>query len=129
MVLEGGVHMVTRFLTALLTLAAAYGPAFAADPNNGKIIAQRWCATCHVVSPDQARGSADVPTFAAIAAKYRDEKSLATFLSAPYPRMPNMTLSQPEIADLVSYIRTLGPQPSQPAPLDKDDKPADPTRG
>jgi mono/diheme cytochrome c family protein len=121
--------MFARFFSVLILLAAAHGPALAADAEAGKIIAQRWCAACHVVAPDQPRGSADVPSFAAIAAKYADEKALANFLSVPYPRMPNMTLSRPEIGDLIAYIRTLGPKREHPVPLDKDDKPVDPTRG
>jgi hypothetical protein len=26
---------------------------FAADADNGKILAVRWCSSCHVVEPDQ----------------------------------------------------------------------------
>ena len=47
----------------------------------------------------------------------------------PAPRMPNMALSQPEIADLVAYIRTLGPRRDEPAPMEKDEKPPEPRRG
>jgi mono/diheme cytochrome c family protein len=121
--------MLARLISTLILLATTWGPALAADADAGKVIAQRWCASCHVVAPDQARGSADVPSFAAVAVRYADDKVLANFLAAPYPRMPNMTLSRPEIADLIAYIRTLGPPRTGPAPLDKDDKPADPTRG
>jgi mono/diheme cytochrome c family protein len=121
--------MFSRIVSFLLLTAAACGPALAADPAAGLQIAQRWCAACHVVAPGQARGSADVPSFAAIAIKFEDDKALANFLASPYPRMPNMTLSRPEIADLVSYVRSLGPRRDLPVPLDKDDKPADPTRG
>ncbi|MDF2119452.1 cytochrome c [Roseiarcaceae bacterium H3SJ34-1] len=84
--------------------------ASAADVSNGKRIAERWCAACHVVAPQQTRASADVPTFAAIAAKYATSRDLGVFLTDPHPRMPDMALSQPEIADLVAYIRSLGTQ-------------------
>ena len=107
----------------------AAGTLQAADVANGKQIAQRWCAACHVVAPDQTRGSTEVPSFASVAAKYADAKKLATFLASPYPRMPNMALSQPEIADLVAYILSLGPPRYTPAPLEKDDKPPEPHRG
>ena len=43
--------------------------------------------------------------------------------------MPNMTLSQPEIADLVAYIRTLGPKRDEPEPLEKDEKLPEAKRG
>ena len=127
-------RMMTKFklpltfaLAATAVLAASNSQA--ADAANGKLIAQRWCAACHVVAPDQTRGSTEVPSFAAVAVKYAEAKKLATFLASPYPRMPNMALSQPEIADLVAYIMSLGPKGDAPAPLDKDDKLPDPRRG
>ena len=121
--------MIRRTLPIALAAFVASVPALAADIANGKRIAERWCASCHVVTPEQARGSADVPSFTAVALKYPDAKALATFLASPYPRMPNMTLSQPEIADLVAYIRTLGPPRDDQKPGEKDAKPPEPTRG
>jgi len=99
----------TGFVAAC-AFAATLLPASAADVSNGKRIAERWCATCHVVTPEQTRASADAPTFAAIATKYASSKELGVFLTDPHPRMPDMALSQPEIADIVAYIRSLGPQ-------------------
>jgi mono/diheme cytochrome c family protein len=108
----------SRFLfgaiCALPLLAA--GPALAADADNGLDISRRWCAACHVVAPDQREASADVPTFADIARRKTEAKPLAMFLATPHGKMPNMTLSQPEIADIVAYIRTLGPTPVAPTP-------------
>jgi mono/diheme cytochrome c family protein len=40
-------------------------PSYAANPQHGLDLAKRWCASCHVVSPDQQRASADVPPFGA----------------------------------------------------------------
>jgi mono/diheme cytochrome c family protein len=113
-------------LPLLLCLAAA--PAVAADVNSGQRIAARWCAACHMISPGQSQSSPDAPTFAAVAGKY-DSKDLRLFLTTPYPRMPNMALSQPEIADLVAYIRTLGPKRDEPEPMEKDEKPPEARRG
>ena len=118
-----------RFITALsLLIGLAAAPARAADANSGQRIATRWCAACHMISPDQKGGNTEAPSFASVAARY-NSKELALFLTSPYPRMPNMTLSQPEIADLVAYIRTLGPMRDEPAPLEKDEKPPEPHRG
>jgi cytochrome c2 len=36
-------------------------PCYSADAQHGLVLAKRWCATCHVVSADQQRASADVP--------------------------------------------------------------------
>lgn len=113
---------------ALLCLAGT--SALAADAANGGRLADQWCASCHIVKPGQARGSADVPPFSAVAAKFPDIAPLANFLAAPYPRMPTMPLSREEIADLVAYIRTQGPpRVEPPPPPEKDNPPKPPTRG
>ena len=41
----------------------------AADAAHGGDLAKRWCASCHLVEGGQKQTSADVPSFAAIAAK------------------------------------------------------------
>ena len=111
-----------------LLIGLAATPTFAADVASGQRIAARWCAACHMISPGQSQSSPDAPSFAAVAARYTP-RELTLFLTAPYPRMPNMPLSQPEIADLVAYIRTLGPKRDEPEPLEKDDKPPEARRG
>ncbi len=102
-----------RLLTSLALLCGA-APAFA-DADAGLNLAQHWCASCHVVSPDQKSASADVPNFADIARRTKDMKTLVVFLTRPHGQMPDMSLSQPEIADIVAYISTLGPHPIPPA--------------
>lgn len=96
------------YRATLLILFCTSGPAFAANPDNGLTLAQRWCATCHVVDGDQKRASADVPPFAAIAQKqdFTPEK-VAFFLLDPHPKMPNFPLSRSEAADIATYIGTL----------------------
>ena len=114
------------FLPFLIGLAAT--PTLAADIASGQRIAARWCAACHMISPGQAQSSPDAPSFAAVAGRF-ESKELRLFLTAPYPRMPNMTLSQPEIADLVAYIRMLGPRRDEPEPVEKDEKLPEAKRG
>ncbi len=80
------------------------------NPANGRIIAQRWCAECHVVSPEQTRAKADVPTFAAIASKGgMTEESLRRFLMNPHPVMPDMQIGRTEAADPAAYIEAQKP--------------------
>ena len=118
-----------RFIPAILLFPClAASPLLAADAASGQRIAARWCAACHMISPDQGGATTEAPGFPSIALRY-SSKELALFLASPYPRMPNMALSQPEIADLVAYIRTLGPRRDEPAPLEKDEKPPEPRRG
>jgi mono/diheme cytochrome c family protein len=100
--------MARAMISALMMLVAAT-PAFAAgDLVQGKKIAQRWCASCHVVSPDQTRASADVPTFCDIAQR-KSGAQLKVFLMDPHPKMPDMSLTRQEIADIVDYIESLKP--------------------
>ena len=53
-------------IAVLIATALIAMPAQAADPANGKRVAQRWCASCHVVSLDQRQVGAAAPTFSAI---------------------------------------------------------------
>lgn len=118
-----------RPLLSIGFVLALTAPVFAADVANGEKIARRWCASCHVVSADQKSASADVPGFAAIAAKKYPTKTLATFLTDPHPVMPSMALSQPEIADIIAYIRTLGPPMPPDVKPEKDVPPKRPSNG
>jgi mono/diheme cytochrome c family protein len=83
-------------------------PAFPADPNNGERLARRWCAPCHVVASNQRVPTGEAPPFATIAAKPDfDAAKLAFFLLDPHPKMPDMSLSRTEAADLAAYIASL----------------------
>ena len=80
----------------------------AADAQHGRDLAQRWCASCHVVSADQTRASADVPPIPAIARSPNfDAKRLAYFLLDPHPKMPELPLSRAAAEDIAAYIETL----------------------
>jgi mono/diheme cytochrome c family protein len=75
---------------------------------HGRDLAKRWCASCHVVSPDQQSASADVPPFATIAQSLNfDPKRLAYFLLEPHPKMPQMALSRSAADDIAAYIQSL----------------------
>jgi mono/diheme cytochrome c family protein len=76
----------------------------------GKAIAQRWCAACHQVSPEQTTASADVGSFMTVAemrATTSDLAALEGFLADSHPVMPDMSLTRQEIRDLVAYIGSL----------------------
>jgi mono/diheme cytochrome c family protein len=103
-------HASVAFLGALV-LAGSVSAALAADAQNGLKLSRTWCASCHLVSSDQKQGSPDAATFVDIARRTNETKPLAVFLATPHGQMPDMTLSQPEIADIIAYIRTLGPNP------------------
>ena len=96
--------IVAALFAATLSLTATR-----ADPSNGERLARQWCAACHVVAPNQKQADADVPTFASIAKSpgfSRDR--IAYFLLDPHPKMPNLSLTRTEAADLADYIATFG---------------------
>lgn len=99
-----GVGLAAVSLTVLTMTTAS-----AADGDNGGRLAQRWCATCHVVAPSQQSANADAPPFESIAKMpgFSPEK-LSYFLLEPHPKMPNMALSRREAEDLSAYIARLG---------------------
>ena len=98
----------SAYFIGLVILACPTGEAFAANPDHGSTLAQRWCAACHLVSSDQKQASADVLPFGEIARKkdFNAEK-VAFFLLDPHPKMPNFPLSRDEAADIAAYIATL----------------------
>jgi mono/diheme cytochrome c family protein len=85
------------------------GPAaFAADADNGKTLANRWCSSCHVVQHDQKLATDQAPPFASLAkVPAFDANKLAFLLLKPHPNMPTLSLSRAEIADIAEYIATL----------------------
>jgi len=97
-------HSLTYYI-AFLILVCTTEATFAADANNGSRLAQRWCASCHLVSASQSEVIDNSPSFASIAQKgdFNAEK-LAFFLLEPHPKMPNMSLSRKEADDLAAYI-------------------------
>lgn len=94
-------------LSAWFILVAAT-QAGAADIADGKIIAERWCAACHLVSETQAKATDQAPPFMGLARMPGfDENKLAFLLLSPHPNMPTLSLGRSEVADLAAYIRSL----------------------
>ncbi len=91
-----------------VALAGLSGGSAFADASEGRILAERWCASCHLVSEDQTKAADAVPPFAEIAGREDfDAGALALFLASPHPLMPEMSLTRNEIRALADYIDTL----------------------
>jgi mono/diheme cytochrome c family protein len=96
-------------LVSLIFAGALANGASAGDAANGKILAQRWCAACHVVATDQQSANGQAAPFSAIGkTPDLDSGKLALFLLVPHPKMPDMMLSRAEAADLAAYIASQG---------------------
>lgn len=95
--------------TAMLCFGAMTGPAASQAPGDaaaGRMLAERWCASCHMIDPGGGAASATgVPTFAAVAAMPATTGlALSAFLRTPHARMPDLHLTNQEIADVSAYI-------------------------
>jgi mono/diheme cytochrome c family protein len=98
-----------RKFSLLTILVSGLTPAYAADPEQGKTIADRWCSSCHVVEHEQKAAATDqAPPFVTIGKtpNFNADK-LALLLLKPHPNMPKLELSRSEVADLAEYIRTM----------------------
>jgi len=97
-----------RAAVAPFALVLATMPSYSADAGHGLDVAKRWCASCHLVSQEQQRASADVPPFATIAKSQNfNAMELAYFLLEPHPKMPALPLSRATADDVASYIASL----------------------
>jgi mono/diheme cytochrome c family protein len=106
--INAGINQSAALRVAALGIAVVAQPALAADASNGERVAVRWCAACHVVTSDQRHAYADAPPFKEIASRPNfSESGLVTFLLNPHAKMPNMSLTRIEAADIAAYIRTL----------------------
>ncbi|MBB5048917.1 mono/diheme cytochrome c family protein [Rhodopseudomonas rhenobacensis] len=93
------------FAMTLMIVGCAGGPLLAADAENGRTLAERWCVGCHVVSDQQSKGTDIAPSFASIAERTDfNEEKLAFFLLEPHPKMPSMALSRIEAKNLSAFI-------------------------
>ena len=75
------------------------------DTDNGHRLAQAWCANCHTLDTSQQATATGAPSFSAIAAnKAITPTALHVFLRTPHDRMPDLSLSNNEVDDLIAYI-------------------------
>ncbi len=100
-------YLMKAFVLAAAAMAVTILPGHAADIAHGRALAQRWCASCHVVSADQKEANADAPPFTTIAHMSISPQALAYFLLDPHPKMPTLPLSRIAADDIVAYIQSL----------------------
>lgn len=99
-------HRFIPFGAAAIAFGAlAVVPAGAVDVDNGKRVAERWCASCHAINASQRSATTEAPPFSVIAGRANpDAGRLALFLLHPHPKMPDIGLSRDTAADLAAYI-------------------------
>jgi len=95
-------------LALLVALTVRASPGSAADIAKGEQLAQRMCASCHLVSAAQRQGNADAPPFATMARMPNfSAERVAFFLLDPHPQMPALSLTRRETDDIAGYIASL----------------------
>ena len=95
------VHLGAIIMAVLGTSAAAD------DVERGRALAERWCASCHVIAPDEPGGDVG-PAFETVA--NREGQTLGgtvAWLFEPHPPMPDLQLSPAEFRDLAAYVMSL----------------------
>jgi mono/diheme cytochrome c family protein len=98
-----------RLALSLIVLPAI---AHAQDAERGKALAERWCASCHVVTAGAKSGSANgLPSFQALATDPKvTEGTLRAAMTTQHGRMPDLSLGKRQQDDLVAYIFSLRPR-------------------
>ena len=97
-------------LVAVLAVAlglVAASAAKAGDAASGGKLAAAWCSSCHATGA--ARRATDMaPPFVTIANDpVRTPTRLRVWLADPHPPMPNLSLSNIEIDDILAWLDTL----------------------
>lgn len=100
--------MVSLLASILWAVAATSAAHAAGDADNGKLLVNDWCVSCHYVGAEERAVAADQAPPLAMVAQYSDER-LQNFLTQPHPPMPNFNLARQQIDDIIAYLHTLAP--------------------
>jgi mono/diheme cytochrome c family protein len=91
------------------------GPVTSApDPAYGKVLAERLCSNCHLVSSAQEQVNVDVPSFHEIGnLQSQTEGSIMAKIVMPKHSMPVIPITKSELEDLAAYIMSLRDQETE----------------
>lgn len=84
------------------------------DPVHGKVLAERLCSNCHLVSNAQEQVNVDVPSFHEIGnLQSQTEGSIMAKIVMPKHPMPVIPITKSELEDLAAYIMSLKDQETE----------------
>lgn len=96
---------------------ASAGPLTKFEAERGEALAKRLCANCHLVNAAQQHANVDVPSFREIANKQAQTPgAIMGRIVLPSHPMPEIPLTNREIADLAAYIMSLRDPGERPGP-------------
>lgn len=108
MSLSLGLPFMTPIASAETAKVAGSSAKIRGDVARGHALANKWCASCHLVDGTAAKDQ--TPPFKAIAAGPKGEPDhLRAFLNQPHAPMPPLQLTNQEIEDLVVFLQSLRP--------------------
>lgn len=120
-------RFITRSLAASAVIGLALQAARAADParppspERGKVVAERLCSTCHLSGVGKGTAQAGLPTFPTIANRPGQTATrIRNALIKPHGEMPDLQLTNEEIADIIVWLDTLR-DPKAPPLLPRDE--------
>jgi mono/diheme cytochrome c family protein len=103
--------------TVILMLAAACGAIGAAAraesadvTSRGRLLAQRYCATCHAIDRQGRSPNAAAPPFRDLHARYRVDdlaEALAEGILVGHPAMPEMRFPPDDVRAILAYIKSI----------------------
>jgi mono/diheme cytochrome c family protein len=96
-------------LSSIILFMASTGlmaeQAVVADPQAGFVYAKEVCANCHAIVSNETSPVPDAPTFNEIANRPgMSAKALFEWMQTTHPTMPNITLEQEDLMDVIFYI-------------------------
>ncbi len=98
-----------RIIALALITTSANGQTDFGDASQGRALAQKECAECHLVEKQQRdRKTAQAIAFQQIADDpARTALSLQVFLNSEHRKMPRLILSEAEADNVIAYILSL----------------------
>jgi mono/diheme cytochrome c family protein len=96
-------------LIAVIPLAAGVAAFAQGSAEAGKLLAQRWCSSCHQIEPSAAAKDT-APSFASLGVqKDKDPGWVRAWLFNPHAPMQGINLSRQQVDDIVAYLQSLAP--------------------
>jgi len=99
----------SAWISALAACAIASGPAVAQTTTAGQKIAEKFCAGCHGIKPEQKSKHRSAPEFNVIANRYSVwglQEALAEGIIVGHIDMPQFAFSPAQIDNLLTYMDT-----------------------
>ncbi len=94
----------------VVALACGSGPAAASNVQQGRRLAQTYCAKCHAIDKVSPSPLRIAPPFRTLHERYpveRLQESLAEGIVTGHPTMPEYSFDADQIGDFIAFLKTL----------------------